>query len=402
MDKREELKEDVLKSRDANILLEMATGVGKTKLALEILNKRIKKHSKVLIVVPRLVLIDTWKAEFIKWKYANYLLQVTFVTYVSFPKVAGEWDIVIFDEVHHLSERCRSFLPAFKIKNSILLSATVGRNIRKELFKCFPYLRPYKVSTREAITDDILPDPKIILFPLHLDTTLVNYEVIKNMGKGKAIHIPYEQRWKYQSYKGELILECTQLQYYYDMSNLIDWYKRKIHIPAMKNIYLHKCGERLKWLSSQKTTIVNDILRHLKNKRTITFCGSIVQTEKLGKHCINSKNKKSDDSLKKFNAGLVNHITCVDMLTEGVNLASCQIGIYASLNSSERIITQKLGRILRHPEPIIIIPYFVETRDEEIVNKMCEDYNKDLITTVNSINEIWQIIEDGQKQKTRK
>ncbi len=42
----------------------------------------------------------------------------------------------------------------------------------------------------------------------------------------------------------------------------------------------------------------------------------------------------------------------------------------------ERMIVQKLGRLLRHPEPIILIPFFKNTREEEIVNKMCEHYNK--------------------------
>lgn len=62
-----------------------------------------------------------------------------------------------------------------------------------------------------------------------------------------------------------------------------------------------------------------------------------------------------------------------------VNLVNCKIGIYAMLNSSERMIKQRLGRLLRHPEPIIIIPYYKGTREEDIVRKMLEDYNPDLI-----------------------
>lgn len=71
-----------------------------------------------------------------------------------------------------------------------------------------------------------------------------------------------------------------------------------------------------------------------------------------------------------------------------VNLTNCRIGVYATLNSSDRMITQKLGRILRHPKPIIIIPYYKYTRDEEIVKKMCENYNPDLIKTITDLSEI--------------
>lgn len=71
-----------------------------------------------------------------------------------------------------------------------------------------------------------------------------------------------------------------------------------------------------------------------------------------------------------------------------VNLMNCQIGIYAVLNSSERMIKQKMGRLLRHKEPILVIPYFKNTRDEEIVNKMTEDYNPENIKIINDLKDI--------------
>ena len=45
-------------------------------------------------------------------------------------------------------------------------------------------------------------------------------------------------------------------------------------------------------------------------------------------------------------------------------------------------------RILRHKEPVIIIPYYKHTREEELVEKMLENYNSELITTVNNIEDI--------------
>lgn len=127
---------------------------------------------------------------------------------------------------------------------------------------------------------------------------------------------------------------------------------------------------------------------YLNGERTLTFCNSIEQTEELGKYCINSKNRNSDEILSKFNSGKINHITACAMLDEGMNLTNCRIGVYANLNSSARMIKQRLGRLLRHKDPIIIIPYFTNTRDEEIVNKMCADYNKELVSTVTNINNI--------------
>lgn len=45
-------------------------------------------------------------------------------------------------------------------------------------------------------------------------------------------------------------------------------------------------------------------------------------------------------------------------------------------------------RILRHKSPIIILPYFKDTREEELMEKMIEEYNKDKIKVINNINEI--------------
>ena len=73
-----------------------------------------------------------------------------------------------------------------------------------------------------------------------------------------------------------------------------------------------------------------------------------------------------------------------------MNLVECRVGIYVNLNSSEIIIKQRLGRILRHNSPIIVIPYYENTRDVDLVNKMLEDYNPKLIikSTINSLKEI--------------
>lgn len=71
-----------------------------------------------------------------------------------------------------------------------------------------------------------------------------------------------------------------------------------------------------------------------------------------------------------------------------VNLTNCRIGIFCNLNSSEIIVRQRVGRLLRHKSPIIIIPYFKDTREEELMQKMIEEYSRESIITINNINEI--------------
>ena len=75
-------------------------------------------------------------------------------------------------------------------------------------------------------------------------------------------------------------------------------------------------------------------------------------------------------------------VMCSENYSGMMNLIDCQVGIYASLNSSDTMIKQKLGRLLRHPNPVLIIPYYNNTREEEIIEKMLEDYNPELVTVV--------------------
>ena len=123
MVRRDKLVGILKESSSKSILAELPTGYGKTKLALDWIDAQ-KHKEKILIVVPRLVLIDSWKDEFAKWDYSEILPNVTFTTYRSFYKHAGKWDILVFDEVHHLSDRCLEEFAGFTYKKAILLSAS--------------------------------------------------------------------------------------------------------------------------------------------------------------------------------------------------------------------------------------------------------------------------------------
>ena len=132
---RDDIRDQVLNAPSTSILCELPTGVGKSKIALDYMSNKLAATSSLnlLIVVPRLVLIENWKEEFKKWGYEKYLPYTEFVTYVSFPKKVGVYDMIIFDEAHHFSERCRGAFEDFITGYTLLLSATVGRNMRYEL-----------------------------------------------------------------------------------------------------------------------------------------------------------------------------------------------------------------------------------------------------------------------------
>lgn len=353
-------------------LFELPTGYGKTLLALKTIGEKFSSYPKVLVVIPRLVLISNWKEEIKKWGYNEE--NFVFSTYISLAKHAGEWEAVIFDEAHHLSEKCLEVLTSFRINYSILLSASIGRNKKEQLRASFSNLEIHKRSLKEAIEENKLPEPQVITIPLTLDNTISNCVITRNVrGKLPILKYSWEQRFKGFAEKHHQVqIYCTQQQYYSQLENDIEYYKNqyfRTDKEPLKFKWLKLCSDRLKWLSDLKIPKVKQLLREYSTERVLTFCNSIEQTEQLGKYCINSKNKQSQEFLQLFNEGKINHITAVNMLNEGVNLTNCRIGIYSNLNSSDTIVIQRLGRLLRHPNPIIIIPYFKGTREEELISK---------------------------------
>lgn len=312
---------------------------------------------------------QTWLKEIEKWGgiKSDY---ITIECYESLKKYRNKrFDIIVADEMQHLSDARLKVLKSIVIdENFIGLSATIKKGMRDYFINVYK-AEIIKCGLREAVEDEVLPEPIVYLIPLNLDTINRTYKV-KKFGK-------------------EII--TTQRGYYNTTSSLIEWYKNKYFISKnekIKNLWLSSAGKRLKWLAEQKESFVLAILSKFKNYRTLTFCSSIEQSERLGKYNITSKNKSSEENLNRFNEGKIKHITACNILNEGVNLTNCRMGIFCNLNSSEIVVKQRIGRILRHKQPIIIIPYFKNTREEEIVSVMLEEYTKESIITIDNIEEI--------------
>jgi len=160
------------------------------------------------------MLINNWKEEFIKWGFENLLEILQFSTYVGLNKhVKSEWDCVIFDEVQHMSERCREFVSTMNISHSIMLSATVTRDMKWELGQLFPDFQCYTVKMKEAIDNEILPDPRVFLIPLDLDNTHAVHTMIEHPKARIIRECLYKDRWSYLRDKSvQVHIKCTAYQ----------------------------------------------------------------------------------------------------------------------------------------------------------------------------------------------
>lgn len=368
------------------LLLQIGTGVGKTRIAIELLKKWDAK--RIFILVPMRSIMLSWEAELKKWNFDTKGKTIEIQCYASIHKFAEtKWDAVICDEGHHITERCLEYFETIEFDHFAALSATVPKDAKLRIKELVPNIIEYKISARKAITDNILPDPKVVLIKLFLNNSKKTECIVLNKGKGKPIELDWEHRAGYMKAKyPEVRVHCTEYQYYNWMSGKIEVLKSNFTHTGQdfrKNMWLQKAGERLRWLAKHKNKYVKWLMDNtFKDMRSLTFCSDIQQTEQLCPNAINSKNKESLEVLDKFNSGEIDHIATCQMLNEGVNLVNCKLGIFAALNSSKVLQKQKLGRLLRHKEPLIVIPYFVGTRDEELVKAMREDYNPDLIQEV--------------------
>lgn len=378
---REEFYDSCLEklSRTRCLIAEAATGYGKSKVSIDLVNllcatKYQGKKTKMLLLVAKKAHKITWRKEFEKWG-GIHVDELVIECFDSLHKHYMEhFDFVVIDEVHHLKSDLRiERFSTITFDYMIGLSATIPRTLKA-------YLRnKYKAEIVscdlvEAIGENILPEPQILLFPLELDNTKNTETVEVNpKAKGNIARGVYRELWKYKKQKVHAILSCTQKQRSNEYNTQVLFWKNqfnKTRNEAVKQIWMHLCLKRLEFYSDIKIPVVKQILEKIKDFRSITFCKTIDQCEQLGQWCIHSKNGNAEKYYNDFNERKIDHITAVNILNENANLVDCKYAIFANLSGSDTVQIQRMGRSLRHKSPVIIVPYYRGTREEEIVNKM--------------------------------
>ena len=137
---REEIHDLALSKVDMTkyMILELITGFGKSKLAIDLINhicdrvfRNDESPTTILILVAKTVHKQTWKDEIEKWGgiKSDY---ITIECYESLHKYKNAYfDIVVCDEVQHLSEARLEVLETIHINESFIgLSATIKRDMR--------------------------------------------------------------------------------------------------------------------------------------------------------------------------------------------------------------------------------------------------------------------------------
>ena len=395
---REDLVKAAIKlfKNNTSVALLWATGVGKSSAAIKMSNSYLKnkKAAKVLLLVAETPHKENWMQEFEKWGEIKGNLTVE--CYASLHKYRNtSWDLIIFDEAHHMGSELRlEILSTIKSSKNILLSATLERGLINILENYLGYISFHRITLQDAIDFKILPGPHIHLIPLTLDNLKDDQWIIEEWGdesKRVPIYTTLRDKWHYIKNKKKypnikLCMRCTALQKYNYLTEQFEYWKKRYMSARqefMKNKWLQVGMQRKRFLGEIKTLQVKKLLNSLKDKRFICFCASIQQAEYLGKeNAIHSKVKKTQSIIDAFNEKKIDNLYAVGMLQEGQNLVDIEAGIIIQLDGSERPFIQKFGRSLRASDPHQYIFYYKNTRDEEYLNNILEDFNSDYINVL--------------------
>jgi superfamily II DNA or RNA helicase len=326
--------------------LGLATGVGKTLVALNHLEEHYSPLLEILVVAPKLSIFDSWRAEAKKFDKENLLTKATFTTYLSLNKKNPKnFDIVYLDECHSLLDSHREFLNAYNGK-ILGLTGTPPKYHKSEKGILVDQFCPivYEFVTDSAVNSNILNDYQIIVHELELSTKNDYLVEMKN----KSFKTSEQKNYNYW---------CSRIDSGAGSMHML----RIMRMKAMKEYPSKEQYAKL---------LFNSI-----NDKCIMFANTQDQADRLCKHSYHSNNPDSETNLQEFKVGNITKLSSVMQLNEGVNIPELRQGIIMHAYGNERKSAQRIGRLLRlNPDEkaIVHILCYKHTIDEKWITTALE------------------------------
>ena len=355
---RNEIQEKALRATDRKqrCTLVLGTGVGKTLIGLKHIQENTTSLMKVLVVAPKKSIFTSWIDDAGKFELEHLIDRITFTTYLSLNKHnPNEYHAVYLDECHSLLDSHRGFLQLYKGKILGLTGTPPKRNWTekgKMVNEFCPVVFTFRAD--DAIENGILNDYKIIVHELELSNDN-NYQV----------------KTKTKSFMS------SELKNYNYWGTRIDTAGGNVHmlrVMRMKAMMEYPSKERY------AQVLFNDIVK--RNNKCILFANTQNQADKMSQYSYHSKNIDSEQNLKDFKEGKINHLSCVLQLNEGVNIPELRQGIIMHAYGNERKAAQRIGRLLRlnpDDQAIVHILCYKNTIDEKWVKDALEFFDDNKI-----------------------
>ena len=367
---QEEAKQAVIKNNGG--MIAMATGSGKSRVAVELAKYYINSVDKSLsLIVPTEKLRDeNWKEEYSKWN-ADYLWTPTIrLCYASASKIQNkDFELAILDEGHNITELSSEFFSNNKVERTVLLTATPPSDpIKKEILKSLGIKLVYEVTLDQAVRLGFVAPYKITVVSVALDNTTKN---IPGGTKLKPFMTTESAAYAYH---------CKAIQ-----QAMFD------KTPSGRKRHQFAILRRMQFIYKipSKTEVIKFLLEKVipQDDRSLIFCGSIEQAEAV---CPNRYHSKSGDkAYNAFKSEEINRLSCVKAINEGHNFPGVDSGIVGQLNSKEKDLVQRIGRLIRYRpghEAHLYIVVSESTQDEKWLENAVENLDQSKIEYVRFIN----------------
>ena len=360
---------------------EWATGVGKSKPAIEIVDELTSSQNKnlqILLVTPTEEMRDeNWPLEFEKWGVP--MTNIKSIAYASLSKQdLTKYDLIIFDEYHRITLTNLTRLQEAIDNSAVMilgLSATLPTSgwsdddkLRIQLMK---ELCPTvdKVTVDEAVDYGLVSD-----FELHVLKFFM--EPVKEEYAGGTKLKPFKQSEKARY---AYLTKKVQFAMIKGKSN-----------SKLKGFEFKAIGERCQFIYGMisKMKLAKECLKRLNidGKRTLVFAGSIDHANELcGENVYHSESTR--EALDKFQKGESSLLGSVKAMDEGMNLLEPDNALIMQVTSVERSLYQRVGRLIRkrydkldHKATIVVL-VAANTVDEQWFNKASLNLESSRITT---------------------
>lgn len=399
-----------------------ATGFGKTYLgvlsALEIRERY--PGGKIVVVVPRIPLVEEWKNAFERAGLDNYEVLVVNTAVKRIKKEPIECLHKIFDEGHHYSDG-KEFP---KVKRGIHSKTALMLSAYMESEPPYPIID--QVSKKECLRNGWVSDHEIYNLAVPLtEEELKDYERIHGSfkhyesllgGKFRAFSRAAEYRkfiqikkepenflinkYSNKAFKRSYIEKLYNSgkvddlsKYREPSSSEIEAYYSKARMAV---VYFQQMNLRKKLLCQAENKIyaIRDILEAFSERKAVIFSEHRKFADSVNEVVDNSylyhsgrTDKQNREALEAFKNVERSTIISAKSLNEGVNVPDCSLGIAAAGNSKILDNIQREGRIIRkqNDKRALFINLFVpDTQDEKWLKKR----QRDDAIYVNSVREI--------------
>ena len=366
---REKVQNEAIQAvidNDGTGMIAMATGSGKSRVAVELAKYYFDKIDcspmfKPAVIVPTEKLRDeNWKEEFTKWGADSLWEKTLSLCYASGSKIKDEViDLVILDEGHNITELSSDFFVNNHVENTVLLTATPPTDpTKKQILSDLNIKLVYELTLDQAVRLGFVAPYKITVITVPLDN------VTKNIPGGNKKNPFMTTEAATYAYCNRRVQQC--------FGDQTPQGKAKMQFAILGRMqFIYKIPS--------KTAVIKFLLDKVipQEDRTLIFCGNIEQAEQVCPTFYHSKS--SSVAYDAFKNEEINRLSCVKAVNEGHNFPGVDSGIIGQLNSKEKDLVQRIGRLIRFRpghEAHLYIVVSESTQDEKWLENAIENLDQ--------------------------